>query len=375
MPSLYVHVPWCHAKCVYCDFYSITDFRGSENFRALVARERDLLLRDLAPGDREFGSLFFGGGTPTALDASTIGGIIEDLSSRLRLAPDAEITVECNPGTTDQALFADLRSAGVTRLSIGIQSFFDEDLRALDRIHDARQARDAIASARRAGFDNFSIDLMFSLPGQTLERWIHTLSLALDHEVPHLSCYSLTVEPSTPLDHLVRHGEVRLPDIEVDADLFLRTMEVLNKAGYEHYEVSNYAKPGFRSRHNLSYWLQEDYLGFGPSAASTWGGRRWRHPRSVAEWTRSLQADSRPEREVEILTPEQRAIEAIFLGLRRGVLNLEDFRERYDRDLAVERKDVLTGAKKDGLIRISDGRLELTHRGFLVCDELCARLA
>lgn len=374
MAGLYLHIPFCERKCIYCDFYSIESFRDYDRFLSALHQEIDLRAR-LLPDTRRFHSIFFGGGTPSLLSAAQLGGILDALQSRFRFDPTIEITVECNPGTVDLEKLRGYRSAGVNRLSFGVQSFHADDLRMLSRIHTPEEAERAIDLARTAGIKNLNLDLMFSLPGQTLERWRHNLERARALGTTHLSCYSLTVEQGTPLARMVERGMVSMPPEERDATLFEMTMDTLADWGFVHYEVSNYALPGFESRHNLTYWRHEDYLGFGPSAHSTMDGRRWWNLRSLDAYIERIEHHTLPEAGGEFLTSDTLRSEYVFLRLRSEGISLSDFTRRFGTDFYSDNKLFIDHCRTDGMLSLSEDRLELTRRGMLLCDEICAELA
>lgn len=373
MAGLYLHIPFCEKKCIYCDFYSIESFRDYDRFLSALHREIDLRAR-LLPDTRRFHSIFFGGGTPSLLSATQLGGILDALRSRFRFDPNIEITVECNPGTVDIQKLRGYRDAGVNRLSFGVQSFHADDLRMLSRIHTPEEAETAIGLAWTAGIKNLNLDLMFSLPGQTPERWRHNLERARALGTTHLSCYSLTVEQGTPLARMVERGMVAMPPEERDAALFEMTMETLAEWGFAQYEVSNYALPGFESRHNLTYWRHEDYLGFGPSAHSTMDGRRWWNLRSLDAYIERIEAHTLPEAGGEFLTSATLRSEFIFLRLRSEGILLSEFTRRFHGDLHADNRAFIDRCRADGLLLLANDRLTLTRRGMLLCDEICAEL-
>ncbi|MFZ1728655.1 MAG: radical SAM family heme chaperone HemW [Bacteroidota bacterium] len=373
MAGLYIHIPFCEKKCIYCDFYSIESERNYDDF--LTALHDEITLRaKLLPDGRNFHSIFFGGGTPSLLSAEQIGAILENLRSCFRFDPNAEITMECNPGTVDLAKLRSYRSAGINRLSFGVQSFHADDLQFLSRIHSAEEAEDAIRLSHAAGIKNVNLDLMFSLPGQTPERWMDNLERARALGTTHLSCYSLTIENGTPLARMVERGMVGVQPEESDAELFELTMSTLADWGFRQYEVSNYALKGYESRHNLTYWRHEDYLGFGPSAHSTINGRRWWNVSSLQGYLKSMSAGRLPESGGEFLTPETLRSEFIFLRLRSEGIPLSDFTLRFGSDLHADNRAFIDHCIADGLLRMQDDRLSLTSKGLLVCDEICAEL-
>jgi oxygen-independent coproporphyrinogen III oxidase len=373
MPGLYLHIPFCDTKCIYCDFYSIESDGKHERFlaqlHAEIARQAELIV---APSS--FHSIFFGGGTPSLLDEQQIHGLLDALHKRFPVASDAEITMECNPGTVHVEKLRGYRAAGVNRLSFGVQSFHEDDLRFLSRIHSVAQAEAAIGDAHTAGFDNVNLDLMFSLPGQTPERWMHNLERARALGTTHLSCYSLTVEQGTPLANMVRRGTVAMPLDESDATLFELTMDTLAGWGFRQYEVSNYALPGYECRHNLTYWRHEDYLGFGPSAHSTWNGRRWWNVSSVHTYGAAIQSGALPEAGGELLTPGLRREEFIYLRLRSEGIDLAEFRRLFGSDLAEDNRAFVIRCLEADLLMQQGNMLHLTRKGMLVCDEICAEL-
>lgn len=373
MAGLYVHIPFCETKCIYCDFYSIESFRNYNDFLSALHTEINLRAY-LLPVGRSFHSIFFGGGTPSLLSDAQLGGILETLRGRFRFDPNAEITVECNPGTVNLEKLRGYRTAGVNRLSFGVQSFHADDLQFLSRIHTAKEAEDAIGLAHAAGIKNVNLDLMFSLPGQTPERWMYNLERARALGTTHLSCYSLTLEQGTPLARMVERGLVGMPPEESDAALFELTMETLAGWGFHQYEVSNYAKEGYESRHNLTYWRHEDYLGFGPSAHSTMNGRRWWNLSSVQSYLESMREGHLPEAGGEFLTPETLRSEFIFLRLRSEGIPLPEFIRRFGSDLHADNRAFIDHCITDGMLRLDDERLSLTNKGLLVCDEICAEL-
>ena len=378
MPSLYLHIPFCEHKCIYCDFYSIApNGEGRENYGDLEGRFLNALEReiDLRGQDELFKTtyetIFIGGGTPSLLSPSTIEGILTRISTRFSIRADAEITVEANPGTVDLKKLQGYKSAGVNRMSFGIQSFHEDDLRFLTRIHTSEQARDNVRNAFRTGFENVSFDLIFALPGQTLERWKSNLQFAIELSPTHLSCYSLIVEQNTPLYRMVQSNEVRLVDTEDDAALYEYTIEYLDHAGFIQYEVSNFSRPGYKCRHNVNYWNHENYLGFGPSAHSFWEGKRWWNLSNVVGYAEMLTRGLPPVAGEEVLTRQQWIDETVLLGLRGEGIDLEGFRNRFQKNLLTEYDVLIDGLLNDGLATIGGERLRLTMKGYLVCDEIC----
>ena len=380
MASLYLHIPFCERKCLYCDFYSLAPSERSAPQEELIplfleALSFEVRLLALEPRfQTSYETVFFGGGTPSLLSPSQIGQILQDVRDRFSIQPDAEVTVEANPGTIDEEKLRGYKSAGVNRLSIGIQSFRDEDLRFLSRIHTAGQAVDAVRAARAAGFDNISIDLMFALPTQSLAQWEENLGRAVALSPNHISCYSLIVEPNTPLFRLVQSGQVRPIHADLDAQMYERTIAVLAAAGYEQYEVSNFARRGFKSRHNSNYWNHTPYLGLGPSSHSFWEGERWWNVANLSTYLGRLKHGRLPVASGEKLTDEDLIVESVFLGLRSEGIDLRRLRSTYGVDLFLEAEPCLASFLRERLLVNEDGRLRLTPKGYPLCDHISGAL-
>jgi len=378
LTSLYIHIPFCERKCLYCDFYSVTDTERVEDFLGALAQE--IALQKYRSGEVVFGTVFFGGGTPSLQTPAQVERILSELHTAFRIAPDAEITLEANPGTVTGEKLRAFSSLGINRLSIGIQSFHDHDLKALGRIHDRAEAFRCVDLARAAGFDNISLDLIYSIPEQTLAEWEDNLRIAVDLAPQHIAAYSLIVEDGTPLAQMVGAGEVRMNSTDLEAEMYERAMERLGAHGYEHYEVSNYALPGFRCRHNGNYWSHIDYLGFGPSAHSFWkgsdgtSGRRWWNVADLSTYLDRLKGGILPVDSEEQVGLKEMLNERIFLGLRSSGVDLSELR----RDLGYDLKTKQAGTVQrllEGQMALLDGdALRLTPKGFLLCDEICGRL-
>ena len=355
--GLYLHIPFCAKKCAYCDFYSLAG-RGEcwqPYVDALCAR-----LRQRAPSCAKYvvDTVYFGGGTPSLLGGARLAAVLNTVRECYDVLPDAEITCEANPDSMTEEFLHGISAAGVNRLSMGIQSADDVELRRLGRIHTFAQAQDAFFRARRAGFANISVDLMFALPGQTEDSLRRSVQALLALEPEHLSCYGLTLEPNTPLGR----ENPALPDGDTQADWYLLLCDLVREHGMEHYEISNFARPGFRSRHNSRYWRQEEYLGFGPGAHSDFGGVRLENPRSLEQWL-----TGEPEVEDDDI---DRAAEALMLALRTSDgVDAVQFETRFARSFApVER--VLTPLIARGCVRRDGTRWSLTENGFLLSNPI-----
>ena len=307
----YVHLPFCTTKCGYCDFYSLPTIPGLVD-GLVAALTAELTARD---PHRPVETIFVGGGTPTVLPADALAKVLGLLVERA--APVSEFTVEANPSSTDELKLDLLRRHGVNRISFGAQSFNSDELKVLERIHDPRHIFESVSSARRAGFDNIHLELIYAIPGQSLASWRETLNRAIDVGTEHLSCYALMYEPGTSLTRLRHQGRVVQADEDIEADMFECTIDLLTAAGFEHYEISNFARPGRRCRANIIYWENREYLGIGPSAVSYLGGARRKNVADIRKYVEAAQSgtDSIVVEE-ESLPPEDRARETAIQMLR-----------------------------------------------------------
>jgi len=376
--SLYIHIPYCLKKCNYCDFNSAAaqPLPHTEYVRLLI--EEMTLRRAKLAGEVSAPTLYFGGGTPSLLSPELIGSLLEAAARTFSLEAGAEITLEANPGTLTPEKLAGYRAAGVNRLSLGVQSFEDRQLARLGRPHSAAEALSAFRWARAAGFDNLSIDLMHSLPEQSAAQWRQALNAALTLAPEHLSAYGLSVEEGTPF--AVQHalGRLPLPDEEEAALMFEATVEVATAAGYRHYEISNFARPGRESRHNGAYWRRTSYLGFGAGAHSFFNddgiGTRWQNAASVAAWGALLAAGRLPEEEREALTEEQAIAEAFFLGLRRlDGLDLAPLRARFGEAALAPRLQEVERLTRAGSLLQEESRIRLAPAAVIVANSVFAR--
>ena len=316
-------------------------------------------------------TIFFGGGTPSLLHPSEMEKLLNILASHFSIHTDAEITLETNPGTVDKQKLKEFHSVGINRVSLGIQSFHDDDLRFLTRIHTASAAKQCVLDAYAAGFDNVSFDLIFSLPNQSLLRWKSNLEQAIELQPVHISCYSLIVEPETLLFNMVQSKQITLLDPDNDAELYEFTIDFLTSHGFQQYEVSNFAKPNFKCRHNINYWNHSNYLSFGPSAHSFWKNERWWNVSNISAYIEQLNNHKLPLSGGEHLTETKLMEEAIFLGLRSEGIDFKNIRQHFGRDLLIENSSIISELIQKGLARMEDGRFRLTAKGYLVCDEIC----
>lgn len=375
--SLYVHIPYCQAKCPYCDFNSYAATTWPEDAYADALLEELRRRGDAAPFvGAAIGTIFFGGGTPSLFRPRTIDRLLNGVSAAFALADDIEITLEANPGTIERARLADFRRAGVKRLSFGIQSFQPALLQTLGRVHDAEEARTAIAAARAAGFEDLNLDLIFAVPGETRADWEADVAEILRFAPEHVSAYNLTYEAGTPFHTLRARGALAPLDDEEELWMYQHARAAFAAAGYEQYEISNFARPGHEARHNQSYWRGVDYLGLGAGAHSyahvpAWG-RRWSNERLPDRYIAAVgRGDATATRET--LSFETAAAEFVFLGLRemRGI-DPAAFATRFGRSID-EVHPSLALYRRDGFLEERpDGRIALSERGLLLADSIFA---
>lgn len=371
MIGLYVHIPFCRSKCPYCDFNSVAGAEAAiPAYLQALGREMALRTAETGPVD----TVYVGGGTPTLL-GERLAALLREIMQTFPVTPDAEVTVEANPGTVDAGLLRVLRAAGCNRLSLGAQSFDDGVLRFLGRIHTAADDAAAMAQARQAGFDNISTDLIYAVPGQTLKLWNDTLERVCDLGVEHVSCYALTIEPGTPLAERAAAGEVAPVDDESCLEMMRAAHEMLAQRGLRRYEISNWALPGRECRHNLRYWRSQDYLGLGAGAHSSVGGIRWANLASPGAYGASLAAGHLPVAWAERLSSERRAQEALMLALRTAEgAPLSGLKPLGERDLGPGQRNAIAELVAAGLLEIGGGRLALSEAGIAVSNDVFLRL-
>ena len=370
--GLYIHIPFCKSKCAYCDFYSLA---GRQDLTERYAKALLAHMAETAPQARDFrvDTVYFGGGTPLMLGDKALCDLLAQIKKRFKVEKDAEITVEVNPDSVDLKALKRLRKAGVNRISIGMQSANDDELERVGRPHDFAQTRQAVEWCRKAKLKNLSLDLIYGLPGQTLESWKKTLAAAVALEPEHISGYGLKVEPGTPLWERVEQGET-LPDDDTQADAYLTMVDFLKDHGYGQYEVSNFAKKGYPSRHNLRYWLMRPYLGFGPGAHSDFGQRRFSFVRDLEGYITGVETGGRLLDEDQEIPHSERASEYLMLRLRttHGIEEWEYRREYYMDFEAL--MPLLTDYEHRGWVCRHEGRWAFTPEGFLRSNQLIGRL-
>ncbi len=377
--GLYVHVPFCLKKCIYCDFYSTTDLSKQPAFFDALVAEWKMIVQNPPFGGFYFDTLYFGGGTPSVLRPRDLKRVVVQFLPWL--AEKSEITCEVNPATLTGAQLEQYRKSGINRLSVGIQSFDDKNLAFLSRLHTAQEAVSFIKKVKSAGFENWGIDLIFGIPGQTEKTWRTGLQRAVDLGPRHVSVYALTVEEGTPLARAVRRNEVQPCPDEVEAGMYITALEVLGNAGYEHYEISNFSRPGYRSRHNQKYWNGTFYLGLGPSAHSFDGKNRWWNCSAIGDYLEEIKHSRLPVAERESLDDEQRLYEFLLLGLRqsRGI-DLDRLLSRFPavsdwENMADSDTPPFSPSPAGHLLTVYKKHLCLTRQGLLLYNTVCEKLA
>ncbi|HEY4388260.1 MAG TPA: radical SAM family heme chaperone HemW [Ktedonobacteraceae bacterium] len=377
--SLYLHIPFCHTRCYYCDFNTYAGLLPlREPYVRALLTEIELVGKMARHDDgrlRRSRTIFFGGGTPSLLTVEQITRLLNASFNAFAVDSDAEITLEANPGTLSQEQLVGLRAAGINRLSMGAQTFDAHLLNTLGRIHTPEEISQAVRYARAAGFDSLNLDLMFGLPEQTMQHWQDTLEQALALEPDHFSLYSLIIEEGTPFHTWNEEGRITPGDEDLCADMYEYADERLRAAGYINYEISNWALPGKHSRHNLTYWQNLPYFGMGAGASSSFANRRFSDEREPVEYIKRLKAQHIPEAESEEVSTEQAMSETAFLGLRTAMgLHLPTFEERFSLSFAQFVGDRLHSVEEAGLLEYQDGWLRLSSRGRLLGNEVFLRL-
>lgn len=379
--SLYLHIPFCHTRCHYCDFNTYAGMLPlREPYVRALLTEIALAgkMAEHADGSlRRVRTIFFGGGTPSLLSVTQISRLLDACRTHFAVDAGAEITLEANPGTLSHEQLVGLRAAGITRLSMGAQSFDAQLLNTLGRIHSPEEITQAVAYAREAGFDSINVDFMFGLPGQTMRHWQETLEKAIALHPEHLSLYSLIIEEGTPFYNWAHEGRITPGDEDLCADMYEYADDLLHAAGYENYEISNWAQPGHQSRHNLTYWRNLPYIGMGAGAYSSFGGKRFSDVRDPNDYIRILKTGRIPENveETEQVGRAQAMSETAFLALRTAQgLHLPTFEQRFGEPFTNFAGNRLQHVEKAGLLEHENGWLRLSKRGRLLGNEVFLRL-
>ena len=368
--GLYLHIPYCLHKCGYCDFNSHPENREeSAIYVSALLSEIEHYAPQLA--GKTVPTVFCGGGTPTLLPPASLDKILGKVKDHYNLSRDCEITIEANPATVKQETLEQIRLSGFNRISIGVQSFDADELKLLERVHSVKDIHTTLHRARLAGFGNLSLDLMFGLPGQSPEKWKSHLRQALEKKPDHISAYSLTIEPATSFFKLQERGLLSLPPEEIQLKMFQATIEILPSAGYYQYEISNFARPGFESRHNLNYWDNGEYLGLGAGASSYLNGERFKNTNLPSRYTREVQAGGAAVESTEKLDLLHAMGETIMLGLRRlKGIPIEEFENRFQISFQKVYGKVIDPLLEEGLITLNQNRMALSREGIFLADSV-----
>lgn len=374
--GIYIHVPFCDTKCGYCDFYSITNQSSRPQYVQALLKEIALYARPPF-ATLLYDTIYFGGGTPSLLEPGELSDIMTALYANFHFSPNCEITLEANPGTLTMDKIREIKKQGVNRISLGIQSFDDGELKTLGRIHDAQQARDAFYDLRAAGIGNISIDLIYALPGQRLDRWQKNIQAAVELKPEHISAYNLIYEEGTPFYKKLQKKEFTAFPSDEELKYFNETLNTLSEAGYLQYEVSNYARgKAFYSRHNYKYWTHTPFLGFGPAAYAFYENERWGNFRSIKKYITALETEKVPVHFRETLNKTSLAFEQAMLGLRtRAGINLEEYEKLLGETLLHRYKKQIRLLLDEGFAEMNSTHLYLTDRGFLISDEILPAFA
>ena len=369
--GLYIHIPYCLHKCGYCDFNS-HKINTEEMKSYVTALLREMVKYAKSPaGERQIDTIFLGGGTPTTLPVHSLEEILQTLRNLFPVSDACEITFEANPATVSLEPLERMQTAGYNRISIGVQSFHEPELKSLDRIHSEEEIHMTVERAREAGFDNLSLDLMFALPGQTMASWEDNLAQALGKNPEHLSTYNLTIEPETAFHTLAAKGKLTLPPDDFQLEFYKKSIQTLTEAGYQHYEISNFCKPGKECRHNLIYWNNGDCLGLGAGASSYLDGTRFKNCNLPSSYIREIETAGTAVEFREQLEPSQAMGETLMLGLRlRGGIPIEPFEERFQTSFHKTYDRVISSLTKKNLITLEDNRIALSPEGLFLADSV-----
>ena len=370
--SIYIHIPFCATKCYYCAFNTYT-FHKEQAKAYLTALRTEIAL--YASETDPLQTIFIGGGTPSILSANALSQLFTDIQQHFQITPDAEITVECNPGTVDDEKLRIMKANGVNRLSFGLQAMQDEILKQLGRIHTVTEFLESYRLARENGFENINIDLIFALPDQTMKAWHHTLNEVIALDPDHISVYNLVMEETTPFYEAWQAGELLLPTEDTEADMFQYTIETLTTHGYTHYEICNFAKPDHYAKHNLVYWNNQPCIGLGAGASGYINGIRYTNIRGIAPYINKLSKRSKPIADTEHLTGNAEKAETLMLALRkREGISLEDYQNRFGEEIEVAFADILKKWIDLQLLERTTTHLRLTHRGRFLANEVLIEL-
>ena len=374
--ALYIHIPFCEKKCTFCDFYTVVGNRNrTTDYIQALKQEIALRAKEKIWSGKRFETIFFGGGTPSLLTPVQISEILDCCYSHFNIQPNTEITLEIDPGTVSENQLAAYHTIGVNRFSIGIQSFHQDELVLLDRSHSSQQAIAAIFSAGYSGCHNLNLDFIFALPGQSKKCWQQNLERAVEYHPKHISTYNLTIEPGTPLDIAIKKGKTAALSEEEHREFYATTIKILEQNGFRHYEISNFAQPGYEAKHNLKYWDDSPYLGLGASAHSYDGKRRFWNIAHLLRYIELLSKGCVAEDGEETLTRQIKMYEFAFLGLRqKDGIDLKKFERKFRIPFEEAFKGNVSRFMNHKLLIQRDNSLRLSKEGLFLCDEICSQL-
>lgn len=372
MAGIYIHVPFCKTRCIYCDFFTRTDMKQKNPYVSAICKEA--VLRAEYLGGETIETIYFGGGTPSQLSIEDLQSVLNPLRNTFEISPQAEITLEANPDDLNASYISQLLSSGFNRLSMGVQSFDDAQLKFLNRRHSAQRAIDAVKMAQQGGFQNISIDLMYGLPDLTMDIWQDTLDKAIALNIQHISSYHLIYEAGTKLYRLLQKGDVRSADEELSLDMFSLLIEKLKEAGFIHYEISNFGKEGLFSRHNSSYWLDKKYLGLGPSAHSFNQINRCWNVASIPKFIEGIKAE-KPNIEEEILDTQARYNDFILTGMRTmWGINISTLKDKFGDKMLEYCEANLKKHLESGNVILANNHYKITPQGIFISDSIMSDL-
>lgn len=370
MAGIYIHIPFCNSKCYYCDFYSITDLYYIAKYVSSLEKEIELYSNSYNLLNYQINSIYFGGGTPSIMKISDLERIVNCLRKHFLLNVGIEISIEVNPNSLKKEYLKDLRELGINRISIGIQSYNDEELKFLRRTHTSYESIKALDSILMV-FDNVNIDLIFGIPNQTVESWTETLKKALESGVHHISIYNLIYEQDTALNNDYVQGNLAKKSEDEEEEMYMIAEKLLLEAGFEHYEISNFAKEGKKCIHNISYWTGDDYFGFGPSASGFINNIRYSNEKNLEKYVEQIQTNHFPIAFKEYIDIEKQLEEYVMLRLRSFGINIEEFRKNFGVNLIEQDFKFIEELEKNSLIDINDGIIKLTNKGYFVSNAIC----
>ncbi|MBK8945461.1 MAG: radical SAM family heme chaperone HemW [Ignavibacteriae bacterium] len=370
--AIYIHIPFCDHKCIYCDFYSLINYENVEEYLKAIKTEINFYAKKYSE-NRIINTIFFGGGTPSYMTPNYIGEIINEISKNFKIAEKIEITLETNPGTVDKSKLIDFKKSGINRISIGIQTFDENELKFLTRIHDKKTAIQTVNFTAETGIENINIDLIFSLPNQTKKTWEENLNIAVNLPIKHISAYSLILEKGTILNKLVLDGKVKMASENYDAELYEFTMNFLEQENFIQYEISNFAKLAYECLHNKFYWEYNDYIGFGTAAHSFVNGKRWWNFSSLKKYISEIKINGNAIRDSEILTQNQKLEEYIMLSLRSKGINISEI-NKYSPEWYFEKKEIINSFINESYLVKNEDLLICSKKGYIICDEIISKL-